>query len=328
MIHALMMAAARRRKGFNPFRYTGPGAKALIAGDAEKGYFGEVSSAELITGEALAAAVGLTAGTVQNSTTSWLKFMHGKRTLFVPKLTIRQGVSWDKLYSAGVVYGVEGPGQYIGSDNIPVNQNKILVIGGNAYIVRLLRGGDTNPASKIGGEVDDLLFRLWEHDPSGSFWTQQTAAAIGFSGNGQYSWVQESPGPSPSLVGGNRVWRIASLAPSLKDVLTSNMSSASTASFGWRPALELIPNDLFVFDLEGIQLDTITPVLLTVSNVSFDTSEAIFRINVVGYETLDQPLEVAGVDAALHEAVTRIQVASYTTEDILLPIGNVTTTIV
>jgi hypothetical protein len=327
MLHALMVAAARQRKGFNPFRYTGPGAKDLLAGNTDKGYFGEVPVTDLIDGAALAAMIGLTAGTAANTTAPWLKFMHGKKTLFIPKMTYRYDMSWDKIYEAGAVYGVEGSGPFTGN-NGPVDQKKILVINNNAYILRLMKGGDANPATVIGGEVDDLMFKLWENDPSGEFWTRQTAAQLGFTGNGQYSWVQEKPASESKTVGGLRVWRTASTAASLKGILTSTSSASGTGSYAWRPVLELIPNDLFVFDLKGIQVDSMTPTLLTVGDVSYDNSLSVFRIGVVGYDTIDQPLEVAGVDAALYGAVARIQVAGYTTEDVLLPIGNVTTTIV
>jgi len=327
MLHALMVAAARQRKGFNPFRYTGPGAKALIAGNIDKGYFGEVPTADLIDGAALASLVGLTTGTAANTTAPWLKFMHGKKTLFIPKMTYRYDMSWDKIYEAGAVYGLEGSGPFTGN-NGPVDQKKILVINNNAYIVRLMKGGNANPATAIGGEVDDLLFKLWDNDPSGEYWTRQTAVQLGFSGNGQYSWVQEKPASEVKTAGGMRVWRIASTHSSLAGILTNTSSATATGSYGWRPVLELIPNDLFAFNAGGIQLDSMSPLLLNVGDVSYDHSQSIFRINVVGYDTLDQPLSVGGMDGVLHEAVARIQVASYATEDALLPIGNVTTTIV
>ena len=62
-----------------------PGPTTLIGGDMTEGFFGEVTSAELITGDALASEVGISAGTSQNSTAGWLKFALDDKILFVAK---------------------------------------------------------------------------------------------------------------------------------------------------------------------------------------------------------------------------------------------------
>lgn len=297
MLHALLMAAARRRKGFNPFRFTGPGAKDLIAGDQTAGYFGEVSTTDLIDGASLATAIGLTAGTAHNTATNWLKFMHNGKTLFMPKATLRYNVSWEALYNTGSVYGTDGPGGYHGSLG-PVNQNKILVIKGNAYIVRLIKGGDAIPATKNGGEVNDLLFKLWESDPSGTFWTRQTPSQLGFGGNGQYSWCQE-PVVAPA---DHRLLRIASTNTSLKDAFLTAVRAATSTNYGWRPVLELIPNDLYLFAIEKAQSLGGTPTLFAPSQLQGMGIETV----VAGQNITPQansPLHIGGVIGQSFEAV-------------------------
>ncbi len=296
MLHALLMAAARRRKGFNPFRFTGPGAKDLIAGDVGSGYFGEIPATDLIDGAALATAVGLTQGTAHNTMINWLKFMHKGKTLFMPKSTLRYSLSWDHLYNAGIVYGTDGPGPYHGSQG-PVNQNKILVIKGNAYIVRLIKGGDAIPATQNGGEVNDLLFKLWESDPSGTFWTRQTPTQLGFGGNGQYNICQE-PVLSPE---GHVLRRIASTNASLKDAFLTVPKTGVNTSHGWRPVLELIPNDLYTFAIEKVQSLGGTPTLLTPAGLEGTGIETLVAMRAITPQA-DSPLIVGDIQGQPFES--------------------------
>lgn len=110
-----------------------PGNKDLIAGTMQEGFFGEVAAADFINGADLASAVGISQGTLQNSTESWLKFAYKGKILFRPKKAIRHSISWDAINNAKCVYGDPG--------------DTTVVIGGLTYKVRLMRGGkpDNNP---------------------------------------------------------------------------------------------------------------------------------------------------------------------------------------
>jgi hypothetical protein len=297
MLYALMMAASRRRQGFNPFRYTGPGPDQLIAGTVEAGYFGEVADKDLITTAALSQLVGMNSGTLTANNSTWLKFMHNRKTLFVPKLPARYAVSWDMLYEAGLVYGIDGPGPYVGS-NGPVNQNKVIVIGGNAFVVRLMKGGDVNPATKPGGEFNDLMLKLWVSDPTGGNWDNQEAAALGLSGTGGLNWMQESPASNVNAVGGFRIFR--SGQTQLTDVSASSVSSAS-GSFGWRPVLELIPNDLYTFAIEKVESLGGTPTLFAPAGLEGTGIETLVAMRTITPQA-DSPLIVGDIQGQPFES--------------------------
>ena len=60
-----------------------PGATTLIGGDMSGGYFGEVAAVDFISGEDLCTAIGLTAGTLQNSDAGWLKYHSDSQLVYV-----------------------------------------------------------------------------------------------------------------------------------------------------------------------------------------------------------------------------------------------------
>ena len=121
-------------------------------------FLGEVAAADFITGDALAAQVGLTAGTSFSSNSPWLSFTrHGKK-LFIPKLPLRQTTNWLDLYNAGLVFGDDTIGVRPSSVATGVLQNKRVTIAGKTYIVRLLKGsagGKTyvTPAAQNGNDL-------------------------------------------------------------------------------------------------------------------------------------------------------------------------------
>lgn len=62
-----------------------PGPDTLVGGDETDGFYGEFAATEFITGDALAAAIGLSAGSSYFSDAPWLKFSLDGRTLYTPK---------------------------------------------------------------------------------------------------------------------------------------------------------------------------------------------------------------------------------------------------
>ncbi|MDC3412518.1 hypothetical protein [Terrihalobacillus insolitus] len=87
-----------------------PGNEYLLGGDRQAGFFGFVQAVDLITGDALATDLGLTAGTSQNSDTPWIKYIWNGKICFTPLKTIRYSIAWDAIYNVGAVYasGDEG----------------------------------------------------------------------------------------------------------------------------------------------------------------------------------------------------------------------------
>lgn len=101
---------------------------------------GLIASEDFISGDDLAAQIGLTAGVSINSTTAWMSFTrHGKK-LFVPQYPLRSSSNWQHLYAAGAVFGDGTVGVRPNAIATAVLQNKRVTIGGKEYIVRLLKG--------------------------------------------------------------------------------------------------------------------------------------------------------------------------------------------
>lgn len=87
-----------------------PGNKTLLRGTSAAGFLGFVPASEFITGAALATALGISAGTLINSDTPWIKYIWKGKVCFTPLKPIRYSVTWDQIYNAGAVYasGDEG----------------------------------------------------------------------------------------------------------------------------------------------------------------------------------------------------------------------------
>jgi len=261
----LLQAAAGGAGGGTPMGeiYSGPGA---TDGDydatTDTGYYGTVTSAELISGDSLASTIGLSSGTSQFSTEGWLKFYVGESAacnrlgyayvLFVAKKPFRYNLSWDNIDAAKDVNGTDAA----------------ITIGGDDYKVRLLTGGDADPttngaygsgcANDLGehSEWNDLLYRVYTgvmtcSDTSigmpGGSETYHGGPQVGANwasfddedlhtwntyGNGTYSWCQEVYGPDTS----RRVGR------GYRGVAGFNASTSSDVDtyYGWRPCLELV----------------------------------------------------------------------------------------
>jgi hypothetical protein len=228
-----------------------PGSAKLIAGDGEAGFFGEVPASELITGDALASQVGISQGTSQHSTAGWLKFVYKGEILFVAKRPIRHSVNRSSIISAKCVYGDSG--------------DKTVVIGGKTYKVTLMRGtndkfdpkqiiSEYNSESNHGSEWNRLMCQIheqalnksWdypnniesdigilEHSLGNGSQGMYNDADLGVkSGNGRYSWCQESV-----------AYAFHYLGRGADGVSSSNVIPAphtAGAEYGWRPVLRLV----------------------------------------------------------------------------------------
>lgn len=235
-----------------------PGPKDLIAGDMEEGFFGEVSTTALITGDALASECGISQGTSQHSTAGWLKFAYKGEIQFVAKKPIRHSISWDAINTAKCVYGDSG--------------DKTVTIDDKTYRVTLIKGandkfnpkqpisGQTGGGNGYNGEVNHgsewnrLMCQIHEQAIGGSWdYPDNIENDIGIlehslgngtngmyndadlvvkSGDGRYSWCQEM---AESTSG--RLYRgYDGVSGS-----SSRTSSNAHSDYGWRPVLKLIP---------------------------------------------------------------------------------------
>jgi len=245
----------------------GPGPQTLAAGDMTAGYFGEVSAAEFYSGDRLALELGVTEGTLQNSEAGWLKFARNGKVLFVAKQTFMYSVSWDHLYARGIVYGVDGDGP--NPRGTPTNQRTIVEHGGNRFVARLLTGANADPFAEsdplfftadmvdmdigAGSEWNELMYRVHTDVPTsdgtdgmtadrhggaqdGANWANFSNSDLNVgTGNGRATWCQEMSDTTSS----HRAIRgSADVAYFLR-----YLAYRTSSHYGWRPALELIPND-------------------------------------------------------------------------------------
>ncbi|NMB43488.1 MAG: hypothetical protein GX995_05090, partial [Clostridiales bacterium] len=211
-----------------------PGSKYAVAGDWNAGFFGEVPASELITGDALASLVGISAGTSQFSNEPWLKFAYEGKIQFVAKKPFRYGLPWNNINSANAVYG-----------------GRTVNIGGLTYKIRLMRTGTVDPMPSYkgthlhGSEWNRLMLpihigakdRSWAYpsnvESSVPYWgidyTDADLLTHNTYGDGSRSWCQETYSSS-------RVSRGDYGASSS----TTNAPSGTGSSSGWRPVLELV----------------------------------------------------------------------------------------
>ena len=211
-----------------------PGKLKLTAGDMQQGYFEVVQASELITGDALASAVGISEGTSQFSDEGWLKFAYKGNVQFVAKKPIRHSVSWNAINTAGCVFGT-----------------KTVTIGDATYKVRLMKAGTVDPMPSASGvdnhysEWNRLMLPIhieakdksWAYPANvesdipywGIDFTDEDLHTHSSFGSGSYSWCQETTSSCRVIRGRDGVSYAGSPTP-----------SSTGAYYGWRPVLELV----------------------------------------------------------------------------------------
>lgn len=196
-----------------------PGNPNLIAGDDQLGWYGEVTSTDLITGPDLATMLGITGGVSQNPTGAWLKFAYQGKTLLIAKQTYRHSISLDNIAAGQAVLG-----------------NRTVTIKGVTYKIRLMTGTDGAGELAPGREWNDLIYRVGAGTqiPAENKWANYTAAELcfGSAGNGYVTWCQEHRATAGSVYATRGNGSITAI-----NGYTNTMGSAP---FGWRPVLEVV----------------------------------------------------------------------------------------
>lgn len=188
-----------------------PGPSDLIAGNIDAGYYGEVDSSELITGDSLSSSVGISQGNTVTNTPNWIKCSSGGAIIYIAKMPIRNSISWDTLNNAGVVFGTK-----------EITYNDL------TYKVRLLRACDQNPGSEGGGELTDLFTKTID----GS-WDNFDALDV-VTATARWPWAQET-------ITNDSNHRAAYGGDEEGYVFNDGQDRDRTFSWNcWRPVLELI----------------------------------------------------------------------------------------
>ena len=232
----------------------GPGNDVLIAGDMSAGFFGEVPTSELITGDDLAAQLGLTQGTAQYSNEPWLKFALDDNIIYVAKKPYRHSISWESIYQAGAVYGTGDNGLYPSGGNRLQDAN--INVDGFNLDVTLLKGANTDPAiitssgydpiETHNSEWNRLMYPIHSgvhtdaNNPSSpsvpyAQWATYSDSDLlvhSSFGNGYATWVQETPNASTTT---SRLYR----GYSGISMVTYDPAIRNTDVTGWRPILRL-----------------------------------------------------------------------------------------
>lgn len=214
---------------------SGPGSKSLIAGNTTLGYFGLVSPADMFGQYDMSVATPLVAGTPSpptNPNFGWWKFVYNGKYLFIPNDAVRNTVSWNDAYAAGLIYGVNGNGTYPGTP--AVNQLVTVDVNDTAdasyrFLVRSIKGAPVDPFNTANtskpSEYDDLyplvpglvttLAKLQEARLNTVDFTMNTSSSV------STSMIQRS-----LSVGGTTV-----------------AAGTKSSALQWRPVLELMPGE-------------------------------------------------------------------------------------
>lgn len=212
----------------------GPGPVELLRGDAMCGYYGQVPSEEMLTNDELQAI--LKVGLRVNQVTKWDKFIFRGKILYLPRTPCMSGTTWNNLYNAGLIYGVDGPGLPKGI--APVNQLVVVTKGNFDFKVRTLRAGTDTDYTHMTGSENDYKSEL-----------RRLQGALYYGGivplQGVFCFNSLNISESTAGVSGAAANGILAEANTISATLTSTTpyvitSNTRTTTSGWRPVLELI----------------------------------------------------------------------------------------
>lgn len=222
----------------------------------ETPFVGEIAAADFIDGVTLAAAIGLSAGTAINTTTNWLQFSYNGKTLYIPKLPVRQGVSFSNIYTAKAAYGTGISTDARPSGQAAVVQSAQVTIGSNTFIVRLIQGYPANPtaftaggqdaAMAVGSEWNALYYPITNDSKIVTYTGPKIANPynlidLGFDSSFTQTtfWVGNTfTGAGYTSTGGLR----GSSVTVTNAGAQTYTSGTGSAAYGWRPCLELVPS--------------------------------------------------------------------------------------
>lgn len=226
--------------------YLPPGPQTMIASyNANYGFYGEVPVSQFVDGIELATMVGFSAGDAVNTAEPWLKFNYNNRTVYIAKKHHRINLSWEQLYQAGLVYGVNNNG--ITPVGTATNQLTTFQFNGFTFKVRLMRGAYLDPADYF-----DTA-----NDPSATHWSEwnrlmYTVSAYNPSSQEFPNWAEYTNAElevdtvrtiCQETRGNNTDYRITRGGGSFQVGRAEQLLNPTTSigsGYGWRPVIELV----------------------------------------------------------------------------------------
>ncbi len=268
----MMLMGGQKPKAQYP--NSGPGPKTLLFGDAQLGYFGEITSDALLTVPELQRQLSFYAGTISAINISWVKVFSEGTVLYIPKTIPVSGVSWNELYNAGLVYGIDGVGLY--PTATPTNQLRIAAVEDRQFKVRLLKNTTIDPNTVTGWTDTNTQFSEW-----GKLATAmiiQAPAAVGISKWGIYP-------NTVTLFMGTTYTHTQSSSTAVAERTSNNLgvsTSNRTNHLSWFPILELIPleNEVLLPVIGVAELVTTTSAPARVVGIEHTYPLAVRRTQV------------------------------------------------
>lgn len=231
----------------------GPGPSELLYGDMSLGYFGTVPYTELFTAQEILTMTKVNSGVYSNGLVYWDKFARNGKVLYTPTAPISVSCTWQAIYRAGCVFGVDGPGPWRTPNWNAEAVNQLTKISklGNDFIIRLPTGLDdrNNPErtaktindSRRYSEVADLQYsRLDETCPSLRIAKIAQMNVTGLFGGLATSMCQEQ-----DFADKNSCVTSGTTTSNKTGIQIEAYSSiVGSSSSVWLPVLELIPNKI------------------------------------------------------------------------------------
>jgi hypothetical protein len=208
-----------------------PGPQALLTGNSQVGFFGEVTGTDFATYAELTTLAGVTTGNAMNPSGLWLKLAYKGNVQYMSKLSVRNNVSWSALNALGLITG------------------KQVTIKGKVYKVRLMQGANIDPWSgtdnaaggseTLGTEWNKLIYGLTPAsvgaDIEGPALANYTTTDLGLSpfGAGTSILVKELAPGNISSVRGNA-------SGAIKGLYKYGATTSSDTIRGWKPIVEYV----------------------------------------------------------------------------------------
>lgn len=127
---------------------SGPGPKTLKHGDENLGYFGTLAATEFFTLAEIRKQADFWSGVDNNPNPTWIKMFLNGKVIYFPTQVLAANLSWNVLYSKGLVYGTNNNGVYPGTP--AVNQQVYISKGQENFKLRLFKTEVADPTGSQG----------------------------------------------------------------------------------------------------------------------------------------------------------------------------------
>lgn len=204
-------------------------------------FLGELSDSSVIAYQALSSAMGLSVGIYPSPASGWLSCKLDGKDLFVAKQLVLRNITWDDIYRAGLVYGIDGTGSNP-SSTPPVNQLKTIQIKGADYKVRLLRGSNSDPAANESG-LDLVSSRASEFSRIFYPLVVSDVGITSYAGPkmASYAQAQLMMNYRQWCMEATATWRICrGTASTARTDRVNPLGTSDNTVLGWRPVLEKV----------------------------------------------------------------------------------------